>query len=626
MAAYYWIGGTTLDTGISGAAYDWNVPSNWRIPSGLVEPVPVIPTVCPGAGDVVFIGREYPDGNGNNNQYGSLMTPKAPLLWGGYKTIAGMTGTGTWIYGEAAGATLAMSGNGLTGALTNIVITIGKNDVPEGLTSSSYCFSKLGLDVDGTGRGGVYGSESLAYLLYNLLGLKQYSQQQWKTLIDQNKLSYSGLTGVFVKTNKVQINSLPIPTNSSAYMNSSVDINFVDNVNLSQTTASSPKYNTSGTVSVNGGQVILKNAKFSNLLLISKLKYYKTAEAGVRLTGSGSYLNLNSRDLWYNLHIGENNKVGQGYLELLGAEYYQNNDLQENYLSDNYVRSIYYPGSNHAYRPSKLISGTYNRSSVFSLFGITSAGSTGYVNSDPNTLSIRLDGIAPSPDFDFHVPPSPFIGLRGGVFISGITADGIEIFASNFTPTHYYSWNPITKIFECLNEYTYNEPCSYGQLEDYIPPVIFTGFVNNINYMKITNTRLIPIPPFITDSSSGSNYFDRTQSFNIGKLELNSAILETSMFGPNTVFWSEDDPNDYSYQQEPDWKFGIISNSATGVTLDGGIVFGDEFAQVRGAPGVRLLNYIVNKVTNKNNRTNSVLNEIVGNKIPTISGGSAQAL
>jgi hypothetical protein len=34
----------------------------------------------------------------------------------------------------------------------------------------------------------------------------------------------------------------------------------------------------------------------------------------------------------------------------------------------------------------------------------------------------------------------------------------------------------------------------------------------------------------------------------------------------------------------------------------------------------------VNKTTNKNNRTNSVLNEIVGNKIPTISGGSAQAL
>ena len=616
MAAYFWIGGTTLDNGISGAAYDWNTPSNWRIITGLATPVSTIPDVCPGAGDIVYIGRNSVDGSDESKTYADLVTPKAPLLWGGYKAISVNSGTGTWIYGGITGATLAISGNGITGALNNIRITIGKNDVPEGLTSSTCSFQTIGMNLgDGEDCEITNSSEQYASMLYSGLGLTQYSKDQWKTLIDQNKLSYSGLTGLFIKANKIQINSLPIPTNSTIYRHCNVNINWVDNVNTLSTLSSSPKYNTAASIKINANTVVLKDAKFSNLYLDTSLPYYKTAEAGVRIVGSGAYLNLTSDQLWYNLYIGKNNKIADANLNLIGAEYYATQ--VDNLLNDTYVRSIYGYNVDNAYRPSKAISGTYSRSSVFSLFGLTSAGSTGYIG-PVKSIILTLSGIAPSADMDFHVPPSPFVGMRGSVMVTGITADGLFVFSDSSAPTHYFHWNPRTQQFECENEQTFGDPCSYGQLEDYIPVVLFSGYTNSINYMQLANVRLVPLV-----ASDVSN--TRSQTFNIGKLELISSILETSIFGPNTIFWSDTDPNDFTYQQEPDWKFGTITNSSAGVTLDGGIVFGDEYSQVRGANGVRLLNYVVNKNTNKNNRTNTILNEIVGNKIPSISGGGGGA-
>lgn len=619
MASYFWIGGTTLDTGISGAAYDWNTPSNWRIISVFDgEPVSTIPDVCPGAGDSIYIGRNTVDGNDESKPYADLVTPKAPLLWGGYKTISVNSGTGTWIYGGITGTTLAISGNGLTGAINNIRITIGKNDVPEGLTSSTYSFRRIGIDLDTTvDEGRPLGGEQLASMLYNTLGLKEYSKSEWKTIIDQNKLSYSGLTGLFIKANKVQINSLPIPTNSSVYNHCNVNINWVDNVDTLYTLSSSPKYNTSATIITNANTITLKDAKFSNLYLNTSLSYYKTAEAGVRIIGSGAYLSLFSENLWYNLYIGKNNKIADANLGIIGAEYYSTQ--VDNLLNDTYVRSVYGYTVDNAYRPSKTISGTYSRSSVFSLFGLTSAGSTAYIGA-VKSINLDLNGIALSADMDYHVPPSPFVGMRGSVTLMGITADGLIVFAQNSAPTHYFHWNPRTQQFECENQQTFSEPCSYGQLEDYIPVVLFTGLTNSINYMQLANVRLVPLIPWESTASD-----PKTQTFNIGKLELINSILETSTFGPNTIFWSDTDPYAFTYQQEPDWKFGTITNSSAGVTLDGGIVFGDEYSQVRGANGIRLLNYVVNKNTNKNNRTNTILNEIVGNKIPLISGGGGGA-
>jgi hypothetical protein len=631
---YWWIGGTTLGYGISGAAYDWNSPANWRQLSSLGNtPTFVVAKDTPGFGDVVNIGAYSKTGeNGVWDAYypNGEFKPVAPLLWGGYKTISGMTGTGIWIYGGLTGATSSYIGNGITGALRNLQITIGRDALPQSTTLNTYPFPSLGVpasQIEGPTTSSLppIASVYLADHLYWGLGLTAYSQAEWKYAIDNNLVSASGLTGLYVKAKEVKINSLPNPGGLGTYKRTAVNINFVDNINIAPTPTvfgSRYKYDTAVSVNISGNVIYFNNCNLNSLYLEGYVPGYKSAEAGVYIINS-NILYFQTRTAWFNLWMNNSCKIGNANIELIGPEFQSPDNIQ--WLSDDYVKSVY-GGLNQGYRPSKLISGTYSKSLVFPLFGITSPGSTGYIESNPISLNLELNGTAVSPDLDFHDSSSGnFFGMKGAVYVGGITADGMLIQGDQIAPEHFYTWNPRTGQFECRNQQTYGESCSNGQMEDYLRTVLFTSWSNNINLLNLMFARIIPVLPFSTDTRPSG---DQIQTFNIGKMTLSRSILELSQFGPNIIYWdptSSTDPG-YAEQQEPDWKFGVISNSATGVTLDGGLVFYDEYSQVRGARNVRLLNYVVNKTTNKNNRTNSVLNEIVGNKIPTISGGSAQSL
>jgi len=633
---YWWIGGTTLGYGISGAAYDWNIPANWRqnsVPFNN-KPTFVVANDAPGFGDVVNLGFYSKTGeHANLDPYypNGELKPVAPLLWGGYKTISGMTGTGIWIYGGLTGATSSYIGNGITGALRNLQITIGRDALPESTTLNTYPFANLGVppsSIEGPTTSSLppIASVYLADHLYNGLGLTAYSIAEWKYAIDNNLVSASGLTGLYVKAKEVKINSLTNPAgNIRFYNHTAVNINFVDNINIAPSrinTGSKYKYDTAVSVITSGNSIYFNNCNFYSLYLEGYIPGYKSAEAGVYIINS-NILYFQTRTAWFNLWMNNSCKIGSANMELIGPEFQSPDSIQ--WLSDDYVKSVM-PGPYNGYRPSKLISGTYSKSVVYPLFGITSAGSTGYIGSNPTALYLELNGTAVSPDLDFHDGSSgKYFGMKGAVYIGGITADGVLIQGDQIAPEHFYTWNPRTGQFECRNQQTYGESCSNGQMEDYLRTVLFTSWSNNINSLNLMFARIIPVVPFLTDTRPSG---DQIQTFNIGKMTLSRSILELSQFGPNIIYWdptSSTDPG-YAEQQEPDWKFGVISNSATGVTLDGGLVFDDEYSQVRGARNVRLLNYVVNKTTNKNSRTNSVLNEIVGNKIPTISDGSAQAL
>jgi hypothetical protein len=178
---------------------------------------------------------------------------------------------------------------------------------------------------------------------------------------------------------------------------------------------------------------------------------------------------------------------------------------------------------------------------------------------------------------DFSIP--------GHLVLSGITADGILLRADaegSPLPRKFFTWNKETNSFECNDELDNPGQCFNGKLKDYLADVYLAGQTFTATEMRVENL----------DVNTVLDVAAFKPVYNFGKFEL---------FGSNLDLTS-------GVRNPPDWRFGLISSSSSGVTLNGGLI-ADEYSSIEGGQNVRLLNYYVDPVTKINSRTNKQTQE-----------------
>lgn len=620
----FWVGGATLDKGISGAPFDWNVASNWRECRDFISYFNYPASRPPTAYDRAFIGLpdlQYLDATTTANI--TNLKPKAPLLFGGYTPVNETTGTGNWIYGTSlgyvsgatVGITAAVSGNGNTGALEGIYVSTGRDAPPGYPLTYGYPYTMLGMQLTQE-----YDSNSLAQLLVAQTALPSgisgagtewyayWSKDQWQYAIDNNLLSYSGLTYLNVKTQVAGYDTFANPHNLYA---ADIKINYSDNVLPTPTggfTASN-KYNTQLNMNFNnGGNIYIKNGKFrvvtSDFVGISG----SNRSLGT-LKIDGSYIYDASIEIWSNVVITDDTVFGSANFSFIGP-YYYGSDLNNfsNYLGNYYVRDNSNRSSKDVVLNTyRIIRGTYSKNVINSIFGITFAGSTIYPTGK-SSLSVNISkgavlGAGNIPEYNPQIL-SVEKQRKGVVVIDGITADKVKISYGSTVPKNYFAYNTSNNTYYCVpNEDS--ATCSSGKLHDWIPDVFITGANVNVNEFTLIGVDLNTLycVAYATD---------RIPLYTIGKMELITSNLDLQYYGKKS----------YGFQPV-DWKFGIIKNSATGITMNGGLIL-DPYSTVLGNENIRLLNYAVNTL-GKNTRTNTLINEIIGNTILTESPRTEQA-
>lgn len=606
MATYFWIGGAT--GGLSGSAYDWNYPKNWRKVTNLTTYYSVVPTTCPGPGDDVMIGAGESTNTALNNTFYKLR-PQAPLLWGGFKPTSGLTSNGSWISGTTLGGTSTVTANGWTGALKSLTVNTGKNeaqiDVPV-YTGNGYRFPMLGLNYvyRDPGMPQDMMAEDLFYNAnYSVMGMtliSSWSINNWLSAIQNSQLSSSGITnGLYVKAENVNYITYPNPAVQVPDIggfeglngaDTTIHINLVDNFIGNTTPAGfiyGPwKYWCNFYANYNGGIIALNSAKLSNVYIDFNL-----GGAGVpayKSTGTIQITNTKiafmSANVWSDFYIDSDCSIGGASLQIYGP-YAFGTDInsQTNMLGNMWLRE---PGdltgkTNLIFDSKILLSGKYSPT-VFNDF-YTAGITVGSYNSGEYPLRAIIRGGKKTgtqyPNIGFGMPE---FSIPGNLVLRGVTTEGIFLSSIEQPPVKFFTWSKENNGFECRNDNYESGPCSNGKLSDYIPDVYFAGPTFSASEVYLN----------AIDLNVATDWTGIKPVFTFGKMELHQSNLD---------FASQD-------TSAPDWRFGLIQSSASGVTLNGGLVL-DKYSTLEGAESVRLLNYYVNPITKINSRTNKQVNE-----------------
>jgi hypothetical protein len=394
MATYFWIGGAT--GGISGSAYDWNYPKNWRQVTNFTTYATTVATTVPGPGDIANIGCWESTNTTLNNTFYKLR-PQAPLLWGGFKPTSGLTSNGSWISGTTLGGSSTVVANGYTGALKSINVITGHNspqiDMPA-YTHNGYRFKFLGLhpvyrepamDVNLMAEDLYNNSADTLYTSAGLTLIQSWTQNNWLNAIQNNLLSSSGITnGLYVKAEIVNISTYPNPSSILASgpfegqngADTDVCINIVDNFIGHTGGISNPtwnqKYNTSVYLDFNGGNVLLHNCTLSQLFTDFNKGYIdpKTGGYSPGYKSVGTIYLSNTKiansvcNVWSNFSVDSLCEFGGFGLNLYGPYSFGSLTSPTNPLSGTYIRPPGEDGDHGQliFDSKALISGKYSPS------------------------------------------------------------------------------------------------------------------------------------------------------------------------------------------------------------------------------------------------------------------------
>lgn len=614
MATYYWIGGTTFDKGISGAPFDWNVPTNWRKIINTSTLVSEIATTVPGPADNVYIGStdDALYSQEVSNRIRTTLRPKAPLLFGGFKTTNTNTGDGLWIGGATlawiAGQTTGITyAAGVTSPILNTIVYTGKISAPLQEIGNGYPYPMLGMQLANEWTD----VESLAQYMYDVSLIDAFgisgagsrplwNKSDWAYAINNNLLSYSGLTALHLKSSWYVYQTAPNPHN---LYSTDIKINYVDLVRSGPYSATKTKYGSQMNIKYNGGNIFIKDAKFQKFLLSTTEGTTPYKAMGLIKIENSDILEMSTNPVWCNLDIDRQSIFGVATLRINGPQTY---GLDLNATTNNYGNTWLRDNADRSKRDvinyaSQKIRGTFSKTTCNPIFGITTDSNTPYTPGS-YALSVELQGTNRATSYT-PVYVDGNVQGNGIVLLEGLTAETCNLYTSKTPPAHYFTWNPDTNRHECLNSDTMPTPCSHGKLTDYLPDIFITGDFININEIKATNID-------INTLYSGTLYEAGVTlpTYTIGKLDLNSSNIDLNYFG------QEEGSDTSTLATPPDWRFGTIRSGGAGITLNGGIIL-DNSSTIHGCKDFRFLNYLVLKSSNRNTRTNNLISEVVGNTI-----------